>query len=248
MVRSMRKLVMPLIAILSLSVVLTGCAGTSSSQPISAGYLPSDTISVSGYGEAIGKPDMAEVQLGISVSNEDIGEAVDESDQVIRKVKEALLQLGMVEEDIQTTNFNVWPEDRYDPVTGVSTGERTFHVDSTLQVKVRQIGTISEVIEAGLDAGANNIYGLTFGIDDTSELEAEARVKAIEDARSRASQVAEQVGVQLGDPIIVSELAAGASQTYAGYETAAMGGGGPSISPGQLTVTMQIDVTFSFTR
>jgi uncharacterized protein YggE len=248
MVQRLRKMIIPL-ALLSVVLFLTSCAGNTPSQTVGSGYLPTNSISVSGYGEAVGEPDMAVVQLGINVVNGDIGAAVAESDQVILKIKEALIQLGVAEQDIQTTSFNVWPEDRYDPLTGMSTGERTFHVDSTLQVKVRDIDHASTVIEAGLDAGANNIYGLTFGIDDTSELEAQARVEAIDDARSRAAQIAEQIQVQLGDPIIVSELAAGAfSQAFAGYETAARVGGGPSISPGQLTVTVQVDVTFGLTR
>jgi uncharacterized protein YggE len=233
--------------VFSVLIVLAGCA-TSPSTQATGGYILADSISVSGYGEAVGKPDIVLIQLGVNIVSDQIGDAIEESNQAMEKITQALLGAGIAEEDLQTTNFNVWPEDRYDPMTGQSTGERVFHVDSTLQVKVRDIDNAPSVIESALEEGANNIYGLTYDIDDKSALEAEARSKALQDAQVRADQLATEIGVSLGDPILISEGYSGGLIYPVVYERAAGIGGGSQISPGQLTVGVQVNVTYAITR
>jgi uncharacterized protein YggE len=237
-----------LAVMVTVSIILAGCSSGSTTQGTGAAFVPVDTISVSGYGEANGKPDMILIQLGVNVVADQVGEAMQESNQVMEEITQALLGVGIAEEDLQTTNFNVWPEDKYDPMTGQSTGERVFHADSTLQVKVRNIDLAPNVIETAVEKGANNIYGLTYDIDDKSELEAEARSKAMADAKVRAEQLAAEIGVALGDPIIVSEGTSGGTIYPVAYERAAGMGGGPSISAGQLTVSLQVNVTYAISR
>jgi uncharacterized protein YggE len=118
-------------------------------------------------------------------------------------------------------------------------------------VEVRDIGQISQIIQTGLDAGATNIWGLTYGIDDSAALEAEARTKALADAADRAQQLASALGLSLGEPIMVSELVGGLSPFF-GAEALARGmgggGGGPPLSPGELTVQIQVDVMYAVVR
>jgi uncharacterized protein YggE len=237
-----------LVMMVMISIVLAGCSGSLSKQSTGAISFPTDSISVSGFGEASGKPDIVLVQLGVSVVADQIGQAMEESNQVMQDLTQALREAGIAEEDLQTTNFNVWPEDKYDPITGQSTGERVFHVDNTLQVKVRHIDQISSIIETALEKGANNIYGLTYDIDDKSPLEAEARAKAMADAKVRAEQLATEIGVTLGDPILVSEGTSSGTIYPVAIERAVGMGGGPPISTGQLTVSLQVNVTYAFKR
>jgi len=206
------------------------------------------TITVTGIGEAIGLPDIAVIQLGVNVVNADVGEAVASANQTIEDVKRAVVRLGVAEQDVQTTNFTVWPEDVYDPQTGLLSGERRYHADSTLQITMRDVSKAGEVIRAGLDSGANNVYGLTFSIDDTTALESEARGEAISDASGRAQQLAEKLGVTLGSPIAVGETLGGGGGIFTGFERAVGGGGGAPVSPGQLTVTVTVNVTYEIVK
>ena len=240
-------------AVLTLSVMLSalliaGCGLLSQVRPEAEAETPRESISVSGFGEATGVPDMATVQLGVSVTGDTISAAIDLSNQTVERVRQAVIGRGIPETDLQSINFSVWPEDKYDPATGQQTGERIYHVDSTLQVKVRDIGQVSSIIQTGLDAGANNIWGLTYGIDDSAALEAEARTKALADAADRAQQLADALGMTLGKPIVVSELVGGFSPLF-GVEAAMArglgGGGGPPLSPGELTVQIQVDVMYA---
>lgn len=240
--------------------LVTSCAGITggggplpaqSAQPqgTGAGYI-ANTIAVSGYGEASGAPDIATITLGVSVTDPDVGEAVTRSNEVMQAVQDALTEAGIAAADMQTVGFSVWPEDRYDPQTGQPTGERVYHVDNQLSIKVRDLGQTGSVIEVGLDAGANTVYGLSFGVEDTSALEAEARTKAVEDARGRAQELAEALGVTLGDPISVMEGYGAYPPVVYGAAADGLGGGGgaPPISPGQLTTSMNVTVVYSITR
>lgn len=233
-----------------LALVISGC-GILTREDLDDDSAASlrQSISVSGFGEATGIPDMAVVQFAVEVEAEDIADAIDESNRTVDSIREALLGMGIAETDLQSTSFNVWPEDEFDRLTGQPTGVRTYHVDSTLSATLRDIFRVSEMLQTGLDAGATNIWGLTFGIDDTAALEAEARAQALQDAKARAAQLAESIGVSLGEPIAVSELAGGGVVTFGAEFASARpmgggGGGGPPISLGELTVTVQVDVMY----
>lgn len=226
-------------------LVLAACSGS----PVSTGTSAADrvdSIAVVGYGSASGVPDISTIQLGVNILDQDVGAAVAEANSVIERITAAVMAKGVAEEDIQTTNYSVWPEDRYDPQTGFPSGERVFHVDGMLQIKVREVSMMGEVLSAALEAGANNVYGINFGIEDTSQLEAEARAEAIEDARDRAQQLAQGLGVSLGATLSISEGVVG-STPYYGPEAAfglGGGGGGAPVSPGQTSISIQVQVTF----
>jgi uncharacterized protein YggE len=102
----------------------------------------------------------------------------------------------------------------------------------------------------GLDAGANNVFGISFAIEDTAALEAEARSEAIVDVKERAEQIAQGLGMSLGEPISVGEGVAGAPGPVYSYglkgEAFGLGGGGggAAISPGQTTIVMQVNVIY----
>jgi hypothetical protein len=124
-------------------------------------------------------------------------------------------------------------------------------VDINIVITVRDVHRVGDLITLGLDAGATNISGINFTIDDTSALEAEARSIAIADARNRAEKLAEGLGMTLGSPISVGEGTAGAPGPIYGYGLkgdlggGGVGGGAPSvISPGQTTIGMQVTVIY----
>lgn len=242
------------LALMGILALATSCAG---GGPVTGGGVPSsstggyvvNSITVTGVGEASGSPDVAYVDLGVDVSNSDLGKAIAQANQAMESIMDAMKQMGVADEDMQTTNFNVWPEDRYDPQTGQPTGERIYHVQNTLHVTVRDIAKVGEVLDAGLEAGANNVYGLYFGVDDTSKLEAKARTEAVADARDRAEQLAEALGVKLGDPIIISEgYGSGPILVERVPVEGGGGGGAPPISGGQYTISMGITVTFAIVK
>lgn len=204
------------------------------------------TISVSGTGEVFGQPDIAYINLGVDVTNADVGQAIENANTTLSAIVTAVGAAGVAEGDIQTANYSVYPEDRFDPQTGQPTGERVFHVQLAVNVTVRDISQTGAVIQAGLGAGANSINGLSFGIADMKGLEEQARKAAIADARSRAEQLAGGFGVTLGEPVAISESFGGAPIPLFNREVASLAqSSAPQINPGQLSVSIQVSVTFA---
>jgi uncharacterized protein YggE len=229
------------------AMIISGCVAAPTADQGAYGYM--DTVTVTGFGEAYGVPDMATVQFGYSTSNESVETALQGANQTIDEITSALTQQGIATSDIQTTNFSVWPEDQYDPMTGMPTGVRLYRVENTLQVIIRDISAVAQVIEAALDQGANNVYGLTFGIQNTDAIAVQARMDAVANGRVRAEQLAQELGVELGEARIASE-----TYTTGAYDTPEFarglggGAGAPSISEGQLVVRVQVNLTFDLIR
>jgi uncharacterized protein YggE len=206
----------------------------------------SRTISVNGSGEAFGTPDIASISMGVDVSDADISVALNNANSTLARIVEALKAAGVDEKDIQTAYFNVYPEDQYDPNTGAATGQRVFHVSTAANVTLRDIQQVAAVIQSGLSAGANSVGSLSFGIADMKKLEEQARLNAVADARARAEQLAAAFGVSVGEVITVSEsYSSGSGQPLFRADAVMASGAAPQINAGELSVSVQVSVTFA---
>jgi hypothetical protein len=234
-----------LTSILLLAVIglftLAACAGpvgTTSEQP--------HTISVTGNGIAYGKPDAAVASIGMQTRNPDAGRAVTENTEKMNSIIAALKNLGIDEKDIQTANFSVYASQNYDPQTGQPTTIE-YVADNTVSVTIRDLNKVGEALGKAVDAGANSIYGVSFTVSDQTKLEAEAREKAMADAKARAEQLAAAAGVSLDEPLSISEyIASGPIPYYDVRAEVAVGGGAAPVpvQGGQISVTMQVSVTY----
>jgi hypothetical protein len=239
----MRKLLTVSLAALALMALMVG--GVSAQDSDSSGR----TITVNGSGSTSGDPDMATITLGVEQRNESIADAYSEVNQTLDTIIQQLTDLGISEDDIQTADLNIFTDERPprpDENSMVGETQRSFRVMNRVNVVVRDLSLLEDVIDTAVNAGANNIFGLNFSINDPSDLEAQARVQALEEARARAQQIADAIGVELGAVQTVVEE--GDSFVRPAAE-AAMGGrgggGGAAIERGQLSVTVNVRVTFA---
>lgn len=155
----------------------------------------SDTFNVSGEGKVNASPDIALVNLGVQATGSTVKAAQDEMNSAINRVSQAIKALGVEKEDIQTTNYNVYPNTDY--ITG-SQRITGYTASTNLSIKVREIDKANAVIDEATKNGANQIGGVSFDIDDKTKLENEAREKAVKDAKSKAEQAAKIAGFKLG--------------------------------------------------
>lgn len=225
-------------------------AASACSAPVAAGPAGSanpvdHVIAVSGTGEASAAPDVAYIDLGIQLSGPDLDNVLAEANSTADAIKAAVLDQGVEEKDVQTANFNVYTESRTDD-TGQPTGQPIYHVDNVMRITVHDINTSGDVIGAGLDAGANSVRNLQFGIEDTDALEAEARQNAIEDAQTRAQALADGLGVSVGAPVQISESFGGmpVPSTRVAFDTAMAESAAPPISQGEMTVTVNVNIQY----
>jgi uncharacterized protein YggE len=245
-----RKISAVVLLLIALAITIGGCSPVSEREASEASDNATNTITVTGLGSAQGNPDQATVSVGMNISNENITMAVKESNDAIARITEVVKELGVEEDDIQTTNFSIWAEEQWDPETGQRKEEKLYRVDSTVQINVNDVEKIGEILEASITSGANNIFGLRFGFQDPSSLTAEARIGALDDAQQRAEQIAQELGVTLGEVQSVVEVSDGSVMPFFESAEFGMGGGGgePPISEGSMTVTVSVQVTFKISR
>lgn len=223
----------------------TGCAPIPAQAQTAqnTGTLPARTITVVGEGTVSIEPDTAQATIGVQVSNRNLSEATSEAQQKMEAILTALQGQGVAAEDIQTTNFNIFVERVVGP-DGMPTDELLYHVNNDVQVTVRDLNSIGPVLEAAIGAGANNIYGVSFSIDDPTTAKAQAQEEAVASAATKAQELATLANVQLGEVIRISEINLDRGVIPLMARADAVGGAGP-IVPGQLEVLLQLEVVYA---
>lgn len=199
-------------------------------------------ITVTGTGTAYGAPDLAVVEVGVSVYGADVRSALTEADQLMAAVRDAVIAVGVEANDLRTTSLNVWRDERTNQDGDVVVDR--YQISHSYQVQVRDVDLVGEVLAAAVDAGANAIGGISFTIADPQALAAEARALAMADAAAKAEQLANLAGASLGPVTTISELGSGSGGAYptaARYDMAAMS----SVASGQLAVTVSIEVAYA---
>jgi uncharacterized protein YggE len=207
------------------------------------------TLTVVGEGTVKIKPDIAQANIGVEVMDSTVKEASKGARDTMEAVLEALKEQGVDEKDIQTSGFSVWTERPYG-TEGPSGDELFYHVSNQVAVTIRDLETVETVLGAAIEAGANNIYGVTFSLDDPSQVESRARKEAVADAQATAKELAALNDVEVGKVVSVSEVIGGGDGYYAsGVREAAvvggLGGGGGPIAPGELELTLQLQIVYT---
>lgn len=228
-------------AIVAATLVLPGLAGA---QAVDG----QRSITVTGSGEAWGKPDQAQVSAGVQTRAATVAEASRENQAVVDRMMDALEDQGIEARDIRTANYNIWPEQNHgDPRQGDGSVRITgYRVSNIVTVTVRDIEKVGQVIAAVTEAGANSVHGVQFTVEDSAGLEERAREAAITDARARAESLAELAGVELGDVLQISMTNGGGwPRPMMARMEAADAATVPGISPGEQSVNVQVQVSFA---
>ncbi len=226
--------------VLALSPLAISAQEAAPAQPM----LPR-IIQVVGEGRSTAAPDMARISLGVSHQAKTAGEAMDAMSAGMAAVLATLGEQGVAQNDIQTGQLMLEPAYNYNTPDGnpVMTG---FIATQILDVRVRDIGRLGEVLDTVVRDGANRVNGVTFDVTDPKAVTDEARRDAVEDARARAELYAEAAGVGLGGLVSISE-----STVYTppmpmydargGAEQAAA----VPIAPGEVSMVTNVTVTYA---
>jgi len=229
------KRVFPVVLLLSL--LLAAC-GT--------GAAPERTLSITGTGTVHVVPDIVSLSLAVQTQDGDGARALAENNRRAQRLLAAVRNAGVADADMGTTFFAVTPQPQYDPMTGNPTGEVIYIVDNTITVTLRDVSRLGELLQVAVDAGANNIQGVSFSVDDPSAAEDQAREQAMTDARARAEMLATAAGATLGAPISIS-TSVYLPYVLGGYRVEAamgIGGGGVPTTAGTMDVQVQVFVAY----
>ena len=204
------------------------------------------TLSVTGHGEASAEPDMATIRIGVENQAESPTAALEQNNAEVEQVIAAIEAAGVAPKDIQTANFAVRPV--YSHVRPEETEQPrvvAFRVSNEVVARIREIDGFGEVLASVVEAGANQINHLVFGIEDESALRAEARRKAMQDARQVAELYAEAAGVSLGPVLSIDERQQGpmpVESRMMALESA--DAGAVPIRRGETTLSATVDVAW----
>lgn len=203
------------------------------------------TITVVGEGKVKTKPDVAQAIIGVEIIRPDAKVASADAETTMTSVIDAVKAQGVAEGDIQTSYFNIYVERPYGYDSSQS-NDVLYHVSNTVQVNIRDLSKVTTILGAAIEAGANTINGVTFNVADPVEMKAEARQKAVENAKASAENLAQLNGVTLGEVVSVSEVVQGGIAFYSEVAAAqGLGGGGGPILPGDVEVSVQLQVTYA---
>jgi len=227
--------------ILVLALALSGCAAAAT-QP--------RTLNVSGNGTVYLTPDIAYITIGVHTEDPDLAAGVSKNNTQAQALVDALKKAGIAAKDIQTSNFSVYTNNNgqtFDKTTGQVISSGDYSVDNTVNVTVRDLTHLGNVLNTAVGAGANNINSINFDVSDKTVAQEQARQKAMANAASLASELAKTAGVQLGE-IQAITYSDNSPLSYYG-----MGGGGASaapnasvpIQPGQTQIAVTVSVTYA---
>lgn len=200
-------------------------------------------ISVNGTGQVSVSPNVAYVYIGVNSRGENVAEALSQNNESTQQVAQALRDMGIADADIQTSSFNIYPQQNYGPNGEITS--TTYVVDNSVYVTVRDLGILGELLDTAVRAGANSINGISFDVLDKSEAIAEARRLAVESARTQAEALAGAAGVNLGELQSLTSYQSGAPvPIYEGRGGLANDASQVPISSGQIVIRVEVNASY----
>jgi uncharacterized protein YggE len=239
----MKQSFLILTAVMIAAITLSACGpATLVANPAA----PQRTLSVTGTGMVIMTPDIAYINIGVHTEKPSATDAVAENNTQTQQVVDALKAAGVDVKDIQTTNFSIYPNPQFDPQTNQKIGT-TYVVDNTVNVTVRQLDKLGDLLDTTVKAGANSVNSIQFDVfDKTKELK-QARDLAVKDAQTQAQELSATAGITLGNVQTISFF-----NNVPGpvMDTFGKGGGGGvaaaavPIQSGQMTLTVTVNMSY----
>ena len=201
-------------------------------------------IVVQGYGSVEQAPDLATITLGSQFAAKTADAALAEVSESTASVLSTLKAQGIEPRDIQTSGLYLNPvwDDSYNKhgarrIRGYSAG-------NTVHIQVRDLDMLGGLLDQVVKDGANSFNGLSFGLQDASDAQNEARRRAVQDARAKAELYAEAAGVQLGKIISLNDGVTSAPQPMFREMAAAVMSDAVPIAEGEVSTSARVSISF----
>lgn len=203
-------------------------------------------IVVSGQGTASAKPNIALASVGVETTAPNLADATSQNTTKMSAVLEKLKSLGVADKDIQTVDYSVIPiqnQTRSDSNTPPAiTG---YRVSNQVRVTVRKIDDLGKILDQAITAGANRVYGVSFSVDDPSTFQQQARAAAIKDAQAKATQLAQNAGLQLGPVLSITEASTGPRPLLSAADAFSAAAAAVPVQTGELQIMVNVQMRFA---
>ena len=164
---------------------------------------PIETVTVTGHGRAIVTPDRFTFNVGVQTVAATVDEAVAENNRRTAAVIAALKKAGARDQDIQTSQFSIYPQQSYQE--GKLPRILGYQVTNNVSVRSEKINDAGRLLGVAVAAGVNNSSGINFEVSDPARGRDQGLKAAFDDARAKASLLAQAAGRTLGRAIEITE-------------------------------------------
>jgi hypothetical protein len=235
-----------------LVILVMVAGGDRTARPVSAHDAASPTplpttLRVSGHGSVSLPPDTAEVIFGVTIEDDTLAEAQSEATAKMAAILAAVTAAGVAEEDVRTTNFSVTILYDYDD-SGVISRVIGYQVSNQVSVKVRDLPSLGGLLDAIVAEGANTVQGISFVVEDTAAPARQARSAAVEDAMTKAEEMAAAAGMRIARVLTITEISSPVPSPELYYQEAAADMDRASapvpIQPGTTELTADVEIIF----
>ena len=202
-----KKLVYVVISLLALFLFSKSIYEIKSISELGFDKPASNTITVSGNGEAVAIPDIATFSFSVTKEAKTSAEAQKLVTDASSKVLDVVKKDGVEDKDVKTTNYSLYPKYDYPQVVCPTIYPsvcppskevlRGYEVSQSFEVKIRSTDKVGQIVSDVTSAGVTNINGPTFGVDKEDDVIAKARNEAIVNAKAKAESIAQGLGVKL---------------------------------------------------
>lgn len=193
-------------AALAALLASTAAAPTALAQaapPAADTMFRATTLNLAAYGETQVKPDMATITLGVMTQARTAQAAMQANAQRMTQVVEALRRAGVAERDIQTSGINLNPQYAYEP--NVAPRLTGYQASNQVTIIVRDLARLGQAVDATVTAGANQVHGIAFGLNDPTAAENAAREAAVRALAAKAELYARATGHRVARLVTLSE-------------------------------------------
>jgi uncharacterized protein len=205
--------------------------------------------SLTAYGTADVRvtPDTAEVQFGVVTESTTATGARQENATRVTKVISAIKALGIPDNSIRTSIFQLEPVRRFPNQNQNQQGEPPivgYRVTNIVTVRTTQLDLVPRIIDEAVKAGANRVDNIDFTVNNDAAPRQQALRNAVADARANADAMAAQLGVKLGRVLSVQQGGAVVPPGPIMYSRAAVSAAPTPIFPGEVAANAAVTVTY----
>ncbi|MEI7603997.1 MAG: SIMPL domain-containing protein [bacterium] len=207
---------------------------------------PVNNISVTADGKISVKPDVVQFTAGYTVTKNTISEVQSDLSEKNNNIVKSLKDQGLVDKDINTISFDMYPNYRYENGRTISDGHNG---SLRISAKVRDINKAGQIIDNTVKAGANVVDSINFALDDSESAKSLARDLAGKLAKQKAEELAKSSGTELGGLIAISETNSNSNQYYysnfsKGLSLDSASSAPTQIASGSLEITVSVSATY----
>ena len=235
--------------IFSLAILLVGIQPYAYGQSPSSNDIAVPALTVRGSGDIAAAPDQALVQLGAAARSERATDAQQQVNRIVAAILKAVKAAGIPAENISTAELSLVPiyeqSSRKTAEPGGLPRIVGYSAANAVRVEINEINKVGDVIDAGINAGANRLDGLSFALRDDALLRQKALQKAALNARQKAEAIASALNLRLVRILEITEEGVHTLQPqFRMQRMVAAAAESTPVEPGQIQVSASVAIGY----